>query len=101
MTDAATPRPDAAELTALEDWVDWLKGHYPLTYLQVTECWALHNEQVEELTALHRSWLAAYTHGAHPDAALRWHEAFAEARHRQQDWILRAGCRVGEHHELR
>ncbi len=101
MTDLPIPRPDPSELDDLVEWVDWLVGHYHLNPSRVVVCWATHSQLQEEFAALHRSWLAAYAHDAHPDAALRWHEAFAEAEHRLRNWTAIIGCHPGVHNEPR
>jgi hypothetical protein len=57
----------------LGDWVAWLRSRYPLAG-KVPACWAQHPELVEELTALHLAWRAAYTDpNAVPTAAADWH----------------------------
>jgi hypothetical protein len=57
----------------LASWVGWLRGRYPLAEA-LPGCWWRHPELVEEITALHLAWRAAYSD---PTAALTapidWH----------------------------
>jgi len=57
----------------LATWVGWLRGRYPLAEA-LPGCWWRHPELVEEITALHLAWRAAYSD---PTAALSapidWH----------------------------
>jgi len=57
----------------LATWVGWLRGRYPLAEA-LPSCWWRHPELVEEITALHLAWRAAYSD---PTAALSapidWH----------------------------
>jgi hypothetical protein len=44
----------------LVEWVDWLIDRYSLTSSQIPDCWFQHGSLVEELSALHTFWLAAF-----------------------------------------
>jgi hypothetical protein len=58
----------------LSDWVNWLRGRYPLART-LPACWADHPEVVEELTALWLAWRAAYeASDAIPTAPVDWHD---------------------------
>jgi len=66
-------------LTRLSDWVTWLRSRYPLARV-IPACWARHPELVEELTALHLAWAAAYTDPtAAPTAPADWHTHYLPA----------------------
>ncbi len=88
-------RHDAAE--DLKDWVRWLVDRYGLDQRSVTPCWTMHEELVEEVSALRTAWIACYTFPFDGSAPLAWHASFAEARARLSDWVSRNGCRPGEH----
>ncbi len=92
---------DATEaMTSLAQWVKWLVSRYGLDHRTVPGCWAEHGALVEELSALHGAWNAAYAQTAHPSAPLDWHTNFASSRERLADWIARTGCRPGTHHMI-
>jgi hypothetical protein len=95
----AAHTPDELEhmLEGLDVWVTWLVDHYRLDRRYVPECWPKHWELIEELSALHQAWYAAYCTTAHADAPLTWHERFANARVRLAEWAARSGCRGTEH----
>ena len=94
---AHTPDEQRYYLEELDVWVTWLTDHYSLDRRYVPECWTKHWELIEELSALHLAWQAAYATTAHADAALTWHERLTHARDRLADWTARTGCRAGEH----
>jgi hypothetical protein len=54
-------RPAATELTDLDTWGHWLVDHYNVDDQVIPGCWEAHGHIHEELTALHRAWLAAHT----------------------------------------
>ncbi len=67
---------EAAEAlwTGLTEWVAWFRSRYPVAE-QLPACWAQHPELVEELTALHAVWKAAYRDpDAHPTAPAEFHD---------------------------
>lgn len=94
---AHTPEEQRHYLDELELWVTWLVDHYRLDRRYVPECWVEHWELIEELSALHLAWEAAYATTSHADAPLTWHERLALARRRLGDCTARTGCRTGEH----
>lgn len=58
----------------LTDWVDWLRGRYPLAK-KIPPCWPEHPEIVEELIALWLAWQHAYADAGAPlTAAAEWHD---------------------------
>lgn len=58
----------------LASWVGWLRGRYPLAE-QLPGCWWRHPELVEEITALHLAWRAAYSDpAASLTAPIDWHQ---------------------------
>ena len=58
----------------LASWVGWLRGRYPLAE-QLPGCWWRHPEIVEEITALHLAWRAAYSDpAASLTAPIDWHQ---------------------------
>ena len=57
----------------LATWVGWLRGRYPLAEA-LPGCWWRHPELVEEITALHLAWRAAYSDPtASLSAPIDWH----------------------------
>lgn len=94
---AHTPRDQALLLEELDLWVDWLTDRYRLDHRTVPHCWHEHPELLEELSAVHLAWQGAYVSTAAPDEALRWHEHFAAAASRLNDWVARIGCRPDSH----
>jgi hypothetical protein len=67
-------RQAAALWRELADWLTWLHTRYPLAET-IPACWWRHPEIVEELTAAHAAWKAAYTSpGASPYAPGEWHD---------------------------
>jgi len=66
-----------AALRLLRVWVDdVLRGHHPgLVADSLQACWYRHEDVLDELTALHAAWHAAYRGQAAPaTAAIEWHE---------------------------
>ena len=58
----------------LASWVGWPRGRYPLAE-QLPGCWWRHPEIVEEVTALHLAWRAAYSDpAASLSAPIDWHQ---------------------------
>ncbi|MGH3356647.1 MAG: hypothetical protein ACRDOJ_12175 [Nocardioidaceae bacterium] len=58
----------------LADWLTWLHTRYPLAE-SLPSCWWRHPDVVEEITAAHAAWKAAYTStGASPYGPGEWHE---------------------------
>jgi hypothetical protein len=94
---AHTPEEQRHYLDELDLWVTWLVDHYRLDRRYVPKCWARHWELVEELSALHLAWEAAYATTSHADAPLAWHERLGHARLRLAEWVARTGCRGEEH----
>jgi len=97
MWGAHSPRDEALLLEELDLWVDWLVDRYGLDQRTVPGCWHEHPELIEELSALHLAWEAAFSTSADPTDALRWHEHFDAARTRLSDWVARTGCRPAAH----
>ncbi len=66
-----------AALRLLRAWVDdVLRGHHPeLARDSLQACWHRHHDVLDELTALHAAWHAAYRGKAAPaTAAIEWHD---------------------------
>jgi hypothetical protein len=66
-----------AALRLLRAWVDdVLRGHHPgLASDSLQPCWDRHQDVLDELTALHAAWHAAYRGTAAPaTAAIEWHD---------------------------
>ena len=84
-------------LEDLDLWVGWLVERYRLDRRIVPECWRLHPELIEELSALHLAWQGSFALASNYDAPLLWHEHFAQACQRIADWVARTGCRPGGH----
>jgi hypothetical protein len=82
----------------LTEWVHWLVHRYRVDDL-IPGCWPAHGALVEELSALHWAWRAAYTDPtARATDALTWHDQLerASARIRVRD---RGNCAGGAHSE--
>jgi hypothetical protein len=94
---AHSPSDQALLLEELDLWVGWLVDRYGLDHRTVPACWRDHPELIEELSALHLAWEAAFSSSADAVAALQWHERFDVARGRLSDWGARAGCRPAAH----
>ena len=92
-------RPAADELTDLDAWVRWLCDHYDIDSWLIPDCWMAHGHILEELTALHRFWLAAYGDAARPEAALRWHEALDHLQRRIREWKGSTSCDRDTHRQ--
>ena len=92
-----SPRDTQLYLEDLDLWVGWLVERYRLDRRTVPECWRLHSELIEELSALHLAWQGSFALTANHDAPLVWHEHFAHACRRIVDWVARTGCRPGAH----
>jgi hypothetical protein len=87
-----------AALSALEEWVVWLRSRYPVAQ-QLPACWAVHPELVEELSALHWAWRAAF-HGddPRPTAPADFHAHYLPG---VLDRVRRWGVHCSELHEPR
>ena len=94
---AHTTEEQRNRLANLDAWVAWLAERYSLDRRTVPKCWSNHWELIEELSALHLAWEAAYATTSHADAPLAWHERFERARARLADWVARSGCGGGGH----
>jgi len=61
-------------MAELHDWVGWLAARYPLGEA-IPDCWTVHPEMVEELTATYAAWLGAYREPfAAATAPAEWHD---------------------------
>jgi hypothetical protein len=87
-------------LAAVAEWVAWVRWRFTLDHRTIPTCWMQHGPVVEELSALHTAWQAAYSDGD-GTAPLVWMCHFAAARERLTDWVARTGCPPGEHRERR
>ena len=85
----------------LDEWVRWVTARYMLTPRTVPPCWSHHGGLLEELSALHTGWLAAFAPYASGDAPLDWHTMFCAARQRLQETVNRAGCSKDDHRDDR
>jgi hypothetical protein len=66
-----------AALRLLGAWIDEvLRGHHPELFNDSLQaCWYRHDDVLDELTALHAAWYAAYRGKAAPaTAAIEWHD---------------------------
>lgn len=85
----------------LTEWVRWLVDRYGLPVSVVPTCWFAHPVFVEELSALHTAWQAAYVVTTRsPTAGVEWHNQFGHCRRRLSEWLpLIAGqCAGGRTH---
>ncbi|MBN9375633.1 MAG: hypothetical protein J0I40_09630 [Cellulomonas sp.] len=94
---AQTPDDTELLIEELDLWVIWLVDRYRLDHRVVPDCWTRHPELIEELSALHLAWQGSFATTSSADAPLQWHERFAAARERLNDWVARTGCRPGNH----
>lgn len=85
----------------LTEWVDWLVNRYRLPVGVVPTCWVGHGPHVEELSALHTAWVAAYVVATRsPTAGVEWHSQFDHARRRLAHWTTAdaGSCAGGRTH---
>ena len=93
-------RQAAALCRELADWLTWLHSRYPLAET-IPACWWRHPEIVEELTAAHAAWKAAYTSpGASPYAPGEWHDRWLPGLEHRLATRWKTG-RCTEHHQDR
>lgn len=96
------PDTDArAQWEALTTWTRWLVDRYGLPVGVVPTCWIAHPPLVEELSALHTAWTAAYVPATRsPTAGVEWHHQFDQARRRMTHWATTnaGGCSGGRTH---
>jgi hypothetical protein len=93
-------RQAAALWREIADWLTWLHTRYPLAET-IPACWWRHPEIVEELTAAHAAWKAAYTSpGASPDAPGEWHDRWLPGLEQRLTGRWKTG-RCTEHHQDR
>jgi hypothetical protein len=93
-------RQAAALWRELADWLTWLHTRYPLADT-IPGCWWRHPEMVEELTAAHAAWKAAYqSPGASPYAPGEWHDRWLPGLEQRLTGRWKTG-RCTEHHQNR
>jgi hypothetical protein len=93
-------RQAAALWRELADWLAWLHARYPLAET-IPGCWWRHPEIVEELTAAHAAWKAAYqSPGASPYAPGEWHDRWLPGLEHRLTTRWKTG-RCTEHHQDR
>jgi hypothetical protein len=75
-----------------------LRARHPEAYNELGACWFLHPDILDELTALHAAWLAAYRDNTSPGtAAIEWHDRWLPGAMVRCRAAMRArGCR-GRH----
>jgi hypothetical protein len=84
--------------TGLAAFVDWLTDRYQL-HDTLPGCWYRHGAFVEELYALHLSWIGAYQHlQAHPNDPLTWQTNLHSTLGRLREWDT-LGCIAGRHRD--
>ena len=85
-------------MSALTEWVDWLRHRYPVART-LPPCWRRHPELIEELSALHWAWRAAF-HGdeARPSAPADFHGHYLPG---VLDRVRRWGVHCGDVHDPR
>ncbi|MBV9095284.1 MAG: hypothetical protein JO132_15630 [Streptosporangiaceae bacterium] len=92
----------AEALQSLGRWVDEvLRGRHPEAYNELGSCWFWHPDILDELTALHAAWLAAYRDKASSGtAAIEWHDRWLPgAMARCRAAIAARGCK-GRHEKV-
>jgi hypothetical protein len=93
-------RQAAALWRELADWLAWLHSRYPVAET-IPACWWRHPEIVEELTAAHAAWTAAYqSPGASPYAPGEWHDRWLPGLEHRLATRWKTG-RCTEHHQAR
>lgn len=91
-----TPSDAPAVWAALRDWVEWFTARYNLPVSLIPDCWWRHGGLVEELSALHTAWVAAYDPVDAGYGPIGWHERFQTAVDRWRSGIHYAGsCSAG------
>ncbi len=95
------PQRQAAALwRELADWLAWLHTRYPLAET-IPACWWRHPEIVEELTAAHAAWKAAYqSPGASPYSPGEWHDRWLPGLEHRLTTRWKTG-RCTDHHQNR
>jgi hypothetical protein len=94
------PHQAAALWRELADWLAWLHTRYPLAET-IPGCWWRHPELVEELTAAHAAWKAAYTSpGASPYGPGEWHDRWLPGLEQRLTTRWKTG-RCTDHHQDR
>ena len=97
---AFVPTGEGIDLEHLATWVDRMLERYAATGDWLRPCWWRHGFVVEELAALHASWLGIYSADEPPasTAALRWHEEAEKCRERIRRAISTGpGCTAVSH----
>lgn len=77
-----TPSEAPAVWAALRDWVEWLTARYNVPVTLIPDCWWRHGGLVEELSALHTAWVAAYDTVDAGYGPIGWLERFQTATER-------------------
>jgi hypothetical protein len=96
----AVPTGETIDLEHLATWVDRMQERYAATGDWLRACWWRHGLVIEELAALHASWLDIYSANEPPasTAALRWHEEAEKCRERIRRAISTGpGCTAVSH----
>lgn len=98
--------PDLDEPDRLDAWrslVDWLRDslviHQPQFSTTLRPCWSMHPDVVDELSALHATWRAAYKNPqASPAAASEWLDRWVPGARRRIEAAL-GECKRKRDHE--
>jgi hypothetical protein len=82
-----------AEWESLRGWVENFRSRFPHS-VKIPNCWYLHSDLVEALSALRDYERSSFSSTAPPTAAVEWHRAFRDMESRMEGWIKRFTCTV-------
>jgi hypothetical protein len=82
LTDADAPE----TWTQLANWVTWFLRRYEIPQRKIPTCWYKHGALVEELSALHTAWIAAFDRLDGGYGPIGWHERLNVALPRISTW---------------
>lgn len=80
-----------AEWDALRVWVERFRMRFPHS-TRIPDCWYLHGDLVEALSALRDHERGSFSTTAPPSGAVEWHRAFRDLEARYENWIKRFEC---------
>jgi hypothetical protein len=88
-----------AEWDSLRRWVEGFRSRFPHA-VKIPDCWFMHGDLAEALSALRDHERASFSSTAPPTAAVEWHRACREMEVRMEGWIKRFTCTIpGRGHE--
>jgi hypothetical protein len=84
-----------AEWDALRVWVERFRTRYPWA-IKIPDCWYIHTDAVEALSALRDFERASFSATAPPTAAVEWQRAFRDIEARYENWIKKWPCQQAQ-----